>query len=176
MKEHAVYSTKEVAERLNVHARTVRKWIDAFTDYVRPELNKRGHYQLTESGLQALQNVQQHLKSGNKSLKQVREELVNSGELSPEQRPYQHTAADQSVTNELDGAFIERLTEMESVQRNTLQLIEQLQAAVDDVRKKQDQLKLEIRNATFEQRLQAADDGKSKRKKEGVLRLSQLFR
>lgn len=171
MKEQVVYSTKEVAERLNVHARTVRKWIDAFTDYVQPKLNNRGHYELSDSGLKALQDVQKRLKTGNKSLKQIREELVKSGRLQATKQ----VQADQITPDELK-VVTERLAHIERVQRGTLESLGQLQAVIEDIRKKQDQLKLEIRNATFQQRLNAAGDGHKKRKKEGVLRLSQLFR
>lgn len=173
--EHAMFSTKEVAERLNVHARTVRKWIEAFADYVHPELNKRGHYQLTQDGLQALQNIQKRLRTGNKSLKQVRDELVQCGELVAAQPLHDEKLPLQEIADELN-AITTQITRMETVQQNTLQLLEQLQQTITDVRTKQEQLKFEIRNATFDQRLQAADDGKTKRKKDGVLRLSQLFR
>lgn len=169
-----MFSTKEAADQLNVHARTVRKWIDAFSDYVRPELNNRGHYQLSEKGVQALKNIQTRIRTGNKSLKQVREELIACGELSPDPSfnnadvPQQEHAQWQELT--------EQVTRLETVQQETRQLLQSLHEQLEDLRKKQDQLKFEIRNATFEQRLQAADDGKGKRKKVSVLRLSQLFR
>lgn len=170
MKEQVVYSTKEAAERLNVHARTVRKWIDAFTDYVRPNVNRRGHYELTESGLKALQDIQKQLKNGNKSLKQVREELVKSGRLLS----VDQAEASQAIPDLK--AITERVRQMERIQQRTLEACQQLQTTIEDVRKKQDQLKMEIRNATFQQRLHAAGDESKKRKKVGVLRLSQLFR
>lgn len=175
MMEHGVFTTKEAAMQLNVHARTVRKWIDAFSDYVRPQLNKRGHYQLTADGLQALQNIRKHLRTGNKSLKQVREELVLSGEITTNHRENMENISQERITDELD-AIKEQLTRVETVQQNTVKLLDQLQTVLEDVHMKQEQLKFEIRNATFEQRLNAADDNKTKRKKDGVLRLSQLFR
>lgn len=174
MAEPVMFSTKEAADQLNVHARTVRKWIDAFSDYVRPELNNRGHYQLTETGVQALQNIQTRIRTGNKSLKQVREELIACGELAADPsfdnagvRPQDHAQWQE---------LAEQVTRLETAQQKTLHLLQSLHDQLEDLRKKQDQIKFEIRNATFEQRLQAADDGKGKRKKEGVLRLSQLFR
>lgn len=161
-----IYSTSEAAEHLNVHARTVRKWIEAFADYVQPETNKRGHYQLTEDSLKALRNIHKHLREGNKSLKQVREVLIRSGELSPSQPP---EVGKMTEENPRLDTIIQQITQLETV-------LEQLQQTVIDVHTKQDQLKFEIRNATFEQRLKAADNGKTKRKKEGMMRLSQLFR
>lgn len=174
MAEHTMFSTKEAAERLNVHARTVRKWIDAFSDYVRPQLNQRGHYQLTETGLQALQNIQTRIRAGNKSLKQVREELVACGELTPD--PSFTRGGVQQQDHAQWQALAEQVNRLESVQQETLHMLQSLHHQLEDARKKQDQLKFEIRNATFDQRLQAADEGKGKRKKAGVLRLSQLFR
>ena len=166
------FTTSEAAEKLNVHARTVRKWIDAFSDYIRPELNKRGHYLLTESGLKALRDVQEQLKTGKKTLKQVREELVKSGRWTSRQ----NQSTSPTVQNELQTLTV-RLENVERVQQQILEVLEELQSATEAVRKKQDQLKLEIRNATFQQRLEAAGDtGKTKRKRDGVLRLSQLFR
>lgn len=164
MADNRLYSTREAAEHLNVHVRTVRKWIDAFTDYVEPQLNSRGHYQLTPAGLRALKNVQAHLKEGNKSFKQVREELVARGDLAP--APPKWAATDLS----------RQLNTLELSLERTLHLLEHLQMTAEEVRKKQDQLKFEIRDVTFAQRLQAADERKAKRKKAGLPRLSQLFR
>lgn len=169
MEQQITFTTKEAAERLNVHARTVRKWIDAFPDFVRPESNSRGHYQISEDGLEALQTIQNYLKKGNYTLKQVREMLVKNGLLDVQQ-VHAHTSQNyQELTS-----IRERLTELEKSHQNTMQLLKQLKESIDGIRQKQDQLKLEIRQATFDMRLNAAE--KPKRKKGGILRLSQLFR
>lgn len=162
MNQDTLYSTSEVAERLHVHARTIRKWIDAFSDYVQPQLNNRGHYQLDANGVKALEHIQQQLQAGNTSLKQVREALVKSGALQCNAEPTHHNHDHVAeALSELNA----RLADMEAV--------------LQDIRNKQDQFKFELRDATFEQRLSAAGEGKegkSKHKKLGVLRLSQLFR
>lgn len=200
------YTTKEAAEQLHVHARTVRKWIDSFADFVQPEVNGRGHYELSDASLQALQMIREQLKSGNKSLRQVRVELVKNGHI-PAAPPTVHEGTKddfhllaESVTQQLNAigerlaaterravtehlltndrqALTEHLSHIEAKQQTTLQLLEQLHEQIEDVRKKQEHLKLEIRNATFDQRLEAAgEDSRGKRKKSGALRLSQLFR
>lgn len=171
MKEQPVYSTQEAAERLNVHVRTVRKWIDAFPDYISPRKNKRGHYVLNESGLKALQNVQELLRTGSKTLKQVRAQLIKDGQLPPSGLSIHPDTVGASET------FTKQLAELEAAQKNMSHMLEHIQETLHHIQKKQEQLKFELRNATFEQRLHAAGgDGKAKRKKMGALRLSQLFR
>lgn len=171
MKEESVYSTQEAAERLNVHVRTVRKWIDAFPDYVSPQKNKRGHYVLNESGLAALQNIQKLLRTNHQTLRQVRAQLIKTGQLPPAEPSVQTKAVEASEE------FIKQLAELKSEQKKTLHMLDHIQETLHHIQKKQEQLKFELRHATFEQRLHAAgENGKAKRKKIGALRLSQLFR
>ncbi len=74
-------STREAAERLRVHARTIRKLIDVFEDYIHPEVNDRGHYIFSEEGYRRLADIQARLQKPNKSMRQVRQELIQEGKL-----------------------------------------------------------------------------------------------
>ncbi|MDA8352103.1 MAG: MerR family transcriptional regulator, partial [Firmicutes bacterium] len=84
MSEEARISTKEAADRLHVHARTVRKWIDAFEEYICPEVNDRGHYLLSPEGFQRLNDIQQRLQESNKSMRQIRQDLIKEGKWEME--------------------------------------------------------------------------------------------
>lgn len=87
--EKKYITTREAAERLRVHARTIRKWIDMFEDYIQPEVNDRGHYIFSEEGFRRLADIQARLQKPNKSMRQVRLELIREGKLhqTPTEEP-----------------------------------------------------------------------------------------
>jgi DNA-binding transcriptional MerR regulator len=76
-------TTREAAERLQVHARTVRKWIDTFAEYICPDWNERGHYVLNEESLRRLVEIKNRLQTSGKSMRQVKEELLREGKMTP---------------------------------------------------------------------------------------------
>ncbi|MBA4542117.1 MULTISPECIES: helix-turn-helix domain-containing protein [Thermoactinomyces] len=183
--QEAGISTREAAERLQVTARTVRKWIDMFEDYIQPDWNERGHYLLTEEGLKRLSDIQNRLSEPQKSMKQVRMDLIKEGKihLRPDQSELTDTELPdetlQQITETLDsvGEMVEELFDrMDRLENHifglftTLEEMEhklvavsidsvsanEVQQMFDEVRKKQDQLRMELRNVTFTQRLTAA--------------------
>lgn len=174
-------STREAALRLHVHARTVRKWIDAFEEYIRPELNDRGHYMLTEEGFLRLRDIQKRLHETNKSMRQIRQDLIKEGKIEAAE------LESESQSNETLEVLMEKMDDMGHLFDQMFERMEQLEDYVfdlfdaleeidhrivtngheyakthemakmfEEVRKKQDQLKVELRNATFSQRLAAA--------------------
>ncbi|PTX59079.1 MerR-like DNA binding protein [Melghirimyces profundicolus] len=195
MSEEARISTREAAERLHVHARTVRKWIDAFEEYISPEVNDRGHYLLSPEGFQRLVDIQDRLQETNKSMRQIRQDLIKEGkwelERTVEKTPALKETAEapaapfgteypihrlvgsldeigemmETVFTRLDQledhvfTMFDMMEEMESKvissQQNTLP-VTTVQHMMDEIGKKQDQLKAELRNATFSHRLASA--------------------
>ncbi|SMO83647.1 MerR family transcriptional regulator [Melghirimyces algeriensis] len=195
MSEEARISTREAAERLHVHARTIRKWIDVFEEYISPQVNDRGHYMLTSDGFQKLSDIQQRLQETNKSMRQIRQDLIKEGKWEME-RPIDET--DTKETNhenlsvphmneypvyrlvgsideigEMMEAVFTRLDQLEDHVFTMFDMVEEMenrliatqqnmlpvatvQHMMEDIGKKQDQLKAELRNATFSHRLASA--------------------
>jgi DNA-binding transcriptional MerR regulator len=196
MSKPATISTREAAERLHVHARTIRKWIDVFAEYIRPEWNDRGHYVLTEESFNRLADIQERLQQQpNKSMRQVRLELYKEGKLKPEQPPastqdekkdkvapfliaekaLQHMMKHMENIGEMVSELYERLERMEEHTYSLFDAIEELDnkfttmtyeyapandvhLMFDEIRKKQDQLRIELRNLSFNNRLAAASE------------------
>ncbi|MFC7439676.1 MerR family transcriptional regulator [Laceyella putida] len=189
MAQAGCISTKEAAERLQVHARTVRNWIDTFQEYIGPNWNERGHYVLSEESFSRLLDIKKRLNDSNKTLKQVREELIQEGKISLSQPPStaEPTRLDTETTEKMFhhlletidnvGDLVEELYErMERMETHMVGLFESLeemeqkvltvsydsvsanevQHMFDEIRKKQDQLRIELRNVSFTQRLTAA--------------------
>jgi DNA-binding transcriptional MerR regulator len=199
MAEQVYMTTREAAERLHVHARTVRKWIDAFEEYISPDVNERGHYMLTEASFQRLENIQQRLQESNKSMRQIRQDLMKEGEweverVSEESSPQEEEPASPAlpfnqeipvhrIVGSLDeiGEMMEtvftRLDQLEDHVFTLFDVMEEMERSVaatqakqqqsmvpasavqhmiDEIGKKHDQLKMELRNATFSHRLASA--------------------
>ncbi|AUS07906.1 hypothetical protein C1X05_03075 [Laceyella sacchari] len=189
MAQAGCISTKEAAERLKIHARTVRNWIDTFQEYIGPNWNERGHYVLSEESFARLLDIKQRLNDSNKTLKQVREELILEGKISlpqpaaPAASPSPNSETTEKMFQHLletidnVGGLVEELYErMERMENHMTDLFESLegmeqkvltvsydsisanevQQMFDEVRKKQDQLRIELRNVSFTQRLTAA--------------------
>ncbi|MFC4076104.1 MerR family transcriptional regulator [Salinithrix halophila] len=194
MVEEARISTREAAQRLHVHARTVRKWIDSFEEYIAPEVNDRGHYMLTEEGFRRLLDIQQRLQETNKSMRQIRQDLLKEGKWEVERVSETAPAADEEapkmpfgndypihrLIGSLDeiGEMMEtvftRLDQLEDHVFTMFDVMEELetklvnqprqsmvpstavQQMVEEIGKKQEQLRVELRNATFAHRLASA--------------------
>ncbi|SEN56595.1 MerR family transcriptional regulator [Lihuaxuella thermophila] len=187
MSKAAYITTREAAERLQVHARTIRKWIDTFEEYICPDWNERGHYVLTEESLLRLAEIKNRLQEPHKSMKQVKDDLLREGKIGTD-RHYPHAENETKAeteqtlnhlmeTMENFGEMMEDLFDrMERLEDHmyglfdTLEDMEQKLVAVsydavssnevqqmfDEIRKKQDQLRIELRNVNFTQRLTSA--------------------
>lgn len=188
MSQTACISTREAAERLHVHARTIRKWIDVFEEYISPDINERGHYILSEESLRRLADIQSRLQEQpQKSMKQVREELIREGKVPGLYNDTQHPPFNQAKLERMLFHMIESMENVEDMVEelfhrmdrlekhlyglfNTIEEMEHrimnsqmenipmndLQQMFDEIRKKQEQLRMELRNVSFTQRLTAA--------------------
>ena len=191
-------TTREAAERLRVHARTIRKWIDVFEDYIHPEVNDRGHYIFSEEGFRRLADIQTRLQKPNKSMRQVRQELIQEGKLEqkstegPEfldnidpdtkvapfmsaEKAYRYMMDTVNTINDTLEELSGRMQRMEDQVINLYGALEKLenkmtaknalyapakdvQSMFDEIRKMHEQLKAELRNVSFSQRLAAATE------------------
>lgn len=185
-------TTREVSEHLQVHARTIRKWIDVFEDYIGPDLNERGHYILSEDSLERLMDIKERLAVPNQSMKQVREDLKFEGKLTipataasvsqedstslpnvTQEKTMQKVMSTMNQMGDLMEELFERMDRMEDHMYTIFETFEDMEHKLvslnldrisgndvhqmfDEIRKKQDQLKLELRNVHFTQKLSAA--------------------
>lgn len=190
MNQQMFISSREAAERLQVHARTVRKWIDVFEDYICPDLNDRGHYILSEDSMKRLFEIKSRLQEQNMSMKQLREELYHEGKIHSDHSYFtpneprittnpenDRTLNDLVTTMNQLGDMMEVLYErMERIEDHMFGLYdtfeemdqkianlsyesissEEIHQMFDEIRQKQDQLKVELRNVHFTQKLTAA--------------------
>lgn len=189
MTQAGCISTKEAASRLQVHARTVRNWIDTFQEYIGPNWNERGHYVLSEESFNRLLDIKRRLSDSNKTLKQVRDELIHEGRITFSQpiSKQEATRSEAGTTEKMFhhlletidnvGGLVEdlydRMDRMETHMVGLFETMEEMEQKVlacnydavsanevqqmfDEVRKKQDQLRIELRNVSFTQRLTAA--------------------
>ncbi|MBA4602769.1 MerR family transcriptional regulator [Thermoactinomyces mirandus] len=190
MTEAVQMTTKEAAEQLQVHARTIRKWIDTFEEYIQPDINERGHYILSEESFRRLANIKRRLQEPHSSMKQVRENLIKEGKIrnapwTPSREFIEETEKNlQEMINMMDGMtdlLEEMATRVDHVEKHIMGLfntMDELQHKLlsvryesassnevhqmfDEIRKKQDQLRMELRNVTFTQRLTAATNEQS---------------
>ncbi len=167
-------TTKDVSNQLNVNARCVRKWIDMFGEYVGYDVNEKGHYLLSNESIVRLQEIKERLQDPQKSMRTLREEMIEEGKLSPPIDNYytQQTFEEMIHSIHQMGHMMEELfTRMERMEEHLYGLydsfedVEQKMVTVtqdavssgdvhkmfDEIRKKQDQLKIELRNVHFTQ-------------------------
>lgn len=186
MTEAVQMTTKEAAEQLQVHARTIRKWIDTFEEYIQPDINERGHYILSKQSFLRLANIKSRLQEPHSSMKQVKENLMKEGKIksalvAPPREFIEETEKNmQEMINMMDGMtdlLEEMTTRVDHIEKHLLGLfntLDEMQHKLlsvryesassnevhqmfDEIRKKQDQLRMELRNVTFTQRLTAAN-------------------
>lgn len=184
MTQAACISTREAADRLQVHARTVRKWIDTFEEYICPDLNERGHYVLTEDSFMRLMEIKKRLQEPHKSMRQVRDDLLREGKVEQalleneiasalhgdtERKLNRVLSAMENVSDMMEDMF-ERIEQLEDHMYGVFESFEdiehklttvnqdssnslEIQKTLDDIRKKQDQLRIELRSINFTNKL-----------------------
>lgn len=214
MDDRKYITTREAAERLGVHARTIRKWIDVLEDYIRPEVNDRGHYIFSEEGYRRLADIQARLQKPNKSMRQVRQELIKEGkleqapaenlefmEIDPDtkvapfmsaEKAYRYMMETVNTINDSLEDLSGRMQRMEDQMFNLFGVLEKLennmtnknvpyapakevQSMFDEIRKMHEQLKAELRNVSFSQRLAAATESQFVPRKERKPRAARFF-
>ncbi|MED4586504.1 MerR family transcriptional regulator [Brevibacillus choshinensis] len=159
-------ASKEVADRLDVHVRTLRNWLDLFVPAHERLKNPQGHYLISENGFTLLKEVKERKDSGNSSLREIQRQLIDEGRipeemlLSEELSSVEETAITLATSNKLDPGMREmersvqdaliqfqneltQLTSLNHMQSTILQKI-------TDIEERQESLRLEIRRVTFE--------------------------
>jgi DNA-binding transcriptional MerR regulator len=172
-------STREASDQLKVNARCIRKWIDMYGEYVGYDVTEKGHYLLSEESIERLQEIQIKLQSPNMSMRKLREEMLEEGKLSQPNEPYYSQQTFDEIISSMQqmGHMMEELfSRMDRMEEHlygiydSFEDMEQKMGIVaqdavsssevhkmfDEIRKKQDQLKIELRNVHFTQRLTSA--------------------
>ncbi|GIO09635.1 hypothetical protein J31TS6_56630 [Brevibacillus reuszeri] len=159
-------ASKEVADRLDVHVRTLRNWLDLFVPLQERLKNPQGHYLISEKGFTLLKEVKERKDSGNSSLKEIQKQLIEEGRISEdmlfseELSLSDETAVTVSAPNKLSSGMREmELTVQETLMQfqnelTQLSSLNHMQATIlqkiADIEEMQESLRLEMRRVTFE--------------------------
>ncbi|NGQ95409.1 MerR family transcriptional regulator [Brevibacillus sp. SYP-B805] len=160
-------ASKEVADRLDVHVRTLRNWLDMFVPEQERVKNPQGHYLISEVGFALLKEVKERKDAGNASLRDIQRQLVEEGKLPAEILSAREIAAgdEHDAAAGLDRHGLQTaLHEMEMTVQETLfqfqkeiaqlSAMNQLQSTIlqkiADIEEMQESLRLEMRRVTFE--------------------------
>ncbi|UED76916.1 MerR family transcriptional regulator [Brevibacillus sp. DP1.3A] len=159
-------ASKEVADRLDVHVRTLRNWLDLFVPAQERLKNPQGHYLISEAGFELLKEVKERKDNGNSSLKDIQRQLIEEGRLSEEMLleeelvGAEETAVTISATNKLGMGmrevevtvhetlvqFQQELTQLSSMNHMQSTILQK----IADIEEMQESLRLEMRRVTFE--------------------------
>ncbi|WCK55933.1 hypothetical protein PP175_08460 [Aneurinibacillus sp. Ricciae_BoGa-3] len=109
-------ASKDVAVKLDVHVRTLRNWIDAFSPYMVLQKNSQGHLLLSEQAYQLLVEIKKRKDTGVQTLKEVEDSLRADGLLPDrmETEDLNPATAHQEVPSQAAAAIMEKLSELES--------------------------------------------------------------
>lgn len=160
-------SSKEVAERLGVHVRTLRNWLEMFVPVEERQKNAQGHYLISEQGYRLLKEVKERKDAGNASLLDIRQQMQAEGLLGPDTSLSEETAATIQTAEQRETeqtSLMRVLQEMEMAVQETLcqfqlelahlSALKQTQTAIlekiAEIEEKQESLRLELRRVTFE--------------------------
>ncbi|CAI8816469.1 HTH merR-type domain-containing protein [Brevibacillus sp. IT-7CA2] len=159
-------ASKEVADRLDVHVRTLRNWLDLFVPAQERLKNPQGHYLISEAGFELLKEVKERKDNGSSSLKDIQRQLIEEGRLSEEMlmeeelAGAEETAVTISATNKLGTGmreveltvhetlvqFQQELTQLSSMNHMQSTILQK----IADIEEMQESLRLEMRRVTFE--------------------------
>jgi len=159
-------ASKEVADRLDVHVRTLRNWLDLFVPLQERLKNPQGHYLISEKGFTLLKEVKERKDSGNSSLKEIQKQFIEEGRISEdmlfseELSLSDETAVTVGTPNKLSSGMREmELTVQETLMQfqnelTQLSSLNHMQATIlqkiADIEEMQESLRLEMRRVTFE--------------------------
>ncbi len=176
-------SSKDAAVKLNVHVRTLRNWIDTFSPYMELQKNSQGHYLLSDQAFQLLIEIKRIKDSGIQTLKEIEDHLLHENilperkvsleaEASKESAPSPHLPRDfmESINQRISQAFqeISAAVESQSVpapRPEDESMQKEILKKMDEIEKRQESLKLELRKINFEMQLMNAmkNEGKKNR-------------
>lgn len=159
-------ASKEVADRLDVHVRTLRNWLDLFVPAQERLKNPQGHYLISETGFSLLKEVKERKDSGNSSLRDIQRQLIDEGRIpeemlmAEEAAPLEEAAAAVAAPKMASAALHEmELTVQEALiqfqnELSQLTSLNQMQSTIlqkmTDIEEMQESLRLEMRRVTFE--------------------------
>lgn len=159
-------ASKEVADRLDVHVRTLRNWLEIFVPVQERHKNPQGHYLISETGFSLLKEVKERKDAGHASLREIQRQMMDEGKL-----PLDMLLADEAEGAEEQALSVVGGTGMQhafqeielTVQETLLQFrqeltqltsVHQMQSAIlqkiADIEERQEALRLEMRRVTFE--------------------------
>jgi len=162
-------ASKEVADRLDVHVRTLRNWLDLFVPAKERLKNPQGHYLISEAGFALLKEVKERKDNGNSSLREIQRQMIQEGliqeemlldcDLNGEEEVAVAVAAPSdrldaaSPLREVEYAFQEALVSFQQ-ELTQLRSMNQMQSTIlekiEEIEEKQEFLRLEMRRVTFE--------------------------
>ncbi|WP_139490209.1 MerR family transcriptional regulator [Brevibacillus dissolubilis] len=172
MDEKVWMASKEVAEKLDVHVRTLRNWLEMFVPACERHKNPQGHYLISEKGFELLKEVKIRKDAGNSSLRDIQREMIDEGKLEIEWlQEDEYVAAtsidaqDHALAAVVQGQAMQHaLHEVELTVQETLfqfkqelsnlSSMQQMQSTIlqkiADIEEMQESLRLEMRRVTFE--------------------------
>lgn len=159
-------ASKEVADRLDVHVRTLRNWLDLFVPAHERLKNPQGHYLISETGFALLKEVKERKDNGNSSLRDIQRQLIEEGRIPEEMLLAEELAAaeETAVTvsapatpqtglgeiemsvHEALQKFQHELTQLGSLNHMQSTILQK----IADIEERQESLRLEMRRVTFE--------------------------
>lgn len=160
-------ASKEVADRLDVHVRTLRNWLDLFVPANERLKNPQGHYLISEAGFALLKEVKERKDNGNSSLREIQRQMIEEGLIQEEMllaselsgtEEVAVTAASSSLETassqrDVEFAFQEALVSFQQ-ELTQLRSMNQMQNTIlekiAEIEEKQEFLRLEMRRVTFE--------------------------
>lgn len=158
-------ASKEVADRLDVHVRTLRNWLEMFVPAQERQKNPQGHYLISEKGFSLLKKVKERKENGSGSLREIQRQLCAEGlipeeMLLPEEPAFEETAATADSSNtavqkreETERSLQEALLKFQH-ELTQLAALTQTQSTILqkilDIEERQETLRLELRRVTFE--------------------------
>ncbi|GAA4703533.1 MerR family transcriptional regulator [Brevibacillus fulvus] len=157
-------ASKEVADRLNVHVRTLRNWLDMFVPLHERQKNPQGHYLISETGFALLKEVKARKDAGNYSLREIQRQMIDEGKLSADMLSSEDAEFDaganvpetvylQSAFHEVEQTVQETLFQFQQ-ELNQLSSLNQMQTTIlqkiADIEERQESIRLEMRRVTFE--------------------------
>lgn len=159
-------ASKEVADRLNVHVRTLRNWLDLFVPVTDKQKNPQGHYLISELGFHLLKEVKARKDAGNSSLRDIQQQMMAEGLLTEDMQFIDEVASAsdtvvmvpdstqlQTTFREIELTVSETLIQFQQ-EIASLSSMQQMQSTIlqklADVEEMQESLRLEMRRVTFE--------------------------
>lgn len=157
-------ASKEVADRLDVHVRTLRNWLEMFVPVQERLKNPQGHYLISETGFSLLREVKERKEEGKQSLREIQRQLIEEGRLPASILTESEVAAADEQALAVSGQGAASPQEMQAAiteaivqfQQELAQLshMSQMQSTLlqklADIEEMQESLRLEMRRVTFE--------------------------